>query len=317
MALFSFLSRIPPSTRGAVLLTVGISIFGFTDNFTMLVSDDVGVGQFHASRSFFSVFMVLALSRVFGLSVVPKNWGPVMARTVFIVMSMFLYFSVIPMMPIAEAGAGLFTSPIFVLIFSALIFKEKIGVRRIAAVMIGSVGVLMVLQPAGDDFTIFHILPVLAGAFYAIGSIITYRYCQDESPLAILMMFLITIGLTGALYTSIITAVPASEQWLEQAPFLLMAWQAIDLTFVGWMVMIAAGASIALSLMTRAYQLTQTSYAVIFEYAYLISAGFFSWLFWGVVPNLLSILGIIFIALAGIVIVWAQISATNQPQAEH
>jgi drug/metabolite transporter (DMT)-like permease len=38
---------------------------------------------------------------------------------------MILYFSVIPMMPIAEAGAGLFTSPIFVLLFSFLFFGEK------------------------------------------------------------------------------------------------------------------------------------------------------------------------------------------------
>ena len=72
------------------------------------------------------------------------------------------------------------------------------------------------------------------------------------------------------------------------------------------MVVIAAGASAALSLMTRAYQLTQTSYAAIYEYAYLISVGLFSWLFWGIVPNNLSIFGIILIIFSGIFIVLAQ-----------
>ena len=38
------LSSISPEGRSAVLLVAGISIFGFSDNLTMLVSDDVGVG---------------------------------------------------------------------------------------------------------------------------------------------------------------------------------------------------------------------------------------------------------------------------------
>lgn len=308
MWIVDVMGRIPPATRGAVLLVTGISIFGLTDNFTLLVSDDVGLGQFHFSRSIFAVLMVLVLGRIFGLSVKPKNWRPVLIRTAFIVVSMLLYFGVIPMMPIAEAGAGLFTSPIFVLIFSAVLFKEKIGIRRVLAVAIGSVGVVLVLQPGGDNFTPFHIMPVMAGACYAMGSIITFRYCQDESPLAILMSFLVAIGVVGGLATTMLTSFPAPDGLLDQAPFLFRPWQAVDMVFWGWMVMIAAGASAALSLMTRAYQLTQTSYAAIFEYAYLISAGFFSWLFWGITPTLTSFAGIAMIIVAGMVIMVAQIN---------
>ena len=72
-------------------------------------------------------------------------------------------------MPIAEAGAGLFTSPIFVLLFSMVFFKERIGWRRIMAVVIGTMGVILVLQPGRDGFAIYHMLPVIAGASYAMG----------------------------------------------------------------------------------------------------------------------------------------------------
>jgi drug/metabolite transporter (DMT)-like permease len=58
--------------------------------------------------------------------------------------------------------------------------------------------------------------------------------------------------------------------------------------------------------MTRAYQLTKTSYAAIYEYAYLISVGFFGWLFWGTVPSIISIFGILLIIAAGVIIVLAQ-----------
>ena len=65
------LAKFTPATRGAILLVCGISIFGFSDNLTMLVSDQVGVGQFHFSRSLIAMFMVFGLGRVFGLSVIP------------------------------------------------------------------------------------------------------------------------------------------------------------------------------------------------------------------------------------------------------
>ena len=299
------LERFAPTTQGAILLVIGISIFGFSDNLTLLVSDQVSVGQFHFSRSLIAVFMIIGLGRVFGLSVIPRLWKPIIIRTIFMVTSMLLYFGVMPMMPIAEAGAGLFTSPIFVLIFSAFFFKEQVGWRKIVAVIIGSCGVLMVLQPSAEGFTFYQIIPVMAGACYAIGSMITYRYLREESSLAILLSFIMSIGFCGFLISVLLTLFPVAPHLVEQAPFLFKGWQRVDGAFWLWMFVIAAGASAALSLMTRAYQLAQTSYAAIFEYAYLISVGLFSWLLWGIVPNLISALGILLIISAGIIIVLA------------
>ena len=272
----------------------------------MLVSDDVGVGQFHFSRSLFAVSMVAILGKFLGLSVIPRLWKPVLVRTLFMVIAIFLYFSVMPMMAIAEAGAGLFTSPIFVLIFSAILFRERIGWRRILAVVMGSCGVLLILRPGSDGFSLYHLIPVLSGASYAFGSIITFRYLSDESPLAILMSFIVAIGLCGGAFATGLTVVPASQELIAQAPFLFRGWQMVDVWFWIWMAVIAIGACVALSMMTRAYQIAQTSYAAIYEYAYLISVGFFGWAFWGVVPDILSTAGIVLIIFAGVLIVLAQ-----------
>ena len=300
------LSNISPESRSAILLVAGISIFGFSDNLTMLVSDDVGVGQFHFSRSLFAVSMVAILGKFLGLSVIPRLWKPVLVRTLFMVIAIFLYFSVMPMMAIAEAGAGLFTSPIFVLLFSAILFRERIGWRRILAVAMGSCGVLLILQPGSEGFSPYHLIPVLSGASYAFGSIITFRYLSDESPLAILMSFIVAIGLCGGAFATGLTVVPASQELIAQAPFLFRGWQMVDVWFWIWMAVIAIGACVALSMMTRAYQIAQTSYAAIYEYAYLISVGFFGWAFWGVVPDILSTAGIVLIIFAGVLIVLAR-----------
>ena len=48
------------------------------------------------------------------------------------------------------------------------------------------------------------------------------------------------------------------------------------------------------------YQIYKPSYSSIYEYSYLISAGFFGWLFWNQIPSLMSLIGILAIIFAGI-----------------
>ena len=302
----SWLAKTSPENQGAFLLVLGVAIFGFADNLTLMVSDQVGVGQFHFSRSIITLALVAIFSHIFGYSLRPKLWGPLLARTGFIVFAMLIYFSVIPMMPIAEAGAGLFTSPIFVLLFSSFLFKEKIGWRRTFAVFIGTIGVLLIIKPGIGGFSIYHLLPVLSGASYALGSIITYRYLSNESHMAILFSFLLAIGLCGALVSSTFTFYPVSDAFQQKAPFLFSGWQPLEASFWMWITIIAICTFLALSLMTKAYQIAKTSYAAIYEYAYLLSAGIFSWAFWNVTPNLMGFWGIILIVTAGIVIALAQ-----------
>ena len=69
----------------------------------------MSVGQFHFSRSLCAIFIVVVFALFSGAKIFPKNWKAVFARAFFNVVAMLLYFGVIPMMPIAEAGAGLFT----------------------------------------------------------------------------------------------------------------------------------------------------------------------------------------------------------------
>ena len=304
--MFASFQNASPENRGALLLILGISIFGFSDNLTLLVSDQVGVGQFHLCRSIFAILLIIAVSRFLNYSMMPVRWKPMIARTAFMVIAIFVYFSVMPMMPIAEAGAGLFTSPIFVLLFSSLFFKERIGWRRALAVAVGTVGVLLILKPGQAGFSPFHMLPILSGASYAVGSIITYRYLGDESPMAILMSFFVAIGFCGSLVASSFSLFPVPDALYTQAPFIFTGWQSVDGAFWLWILVIATGASVALSLMTHAYQIAKTSYAAIFEYAYLFSVGIFGWIFWNITPDLMSLAGIVCITISGIIIVLAQ-----------
>ena len=297
-----FLSSLSPLAKSGILLTLGLSIFGFADNLTLLVSDEVSVGQFHFSRSLSAIIIVIMFAYFSNTYLVIKNWTAIIFRTFFNVISMILYFSVIPMMPIAEAGAGLFTSPIFVLIFSFLFLKENITLKQIFAFSLGILGVYLIvggnLQP-----TIYHFFPILAGATYAVGAIITNKYLQEEEPLSILLCFLFSIGLIGLIISLFFTYYPVDVTISEKAPFIYRPWQGQNLYF--WIIMFFLGflSSVAIYLIIKAYQLSKPTYAAIYEYTYLISAGFFSWLFWGIVPNFYGFIGIFSIVIAGALII--------------
>tara|TARA_B100000902_G_C27288769_1_gene905928 strand:- start:1114 stop:2037 length:924 start_codon:yes stop_codon:yes gene_type:complete len=299
-------SSVPPLKQSGILLTFGLLIFGFADNLTLLVSDQVSVGQFHFSRSLCAIFVVLIFSRLSSAKIFPKNWKAVFVRAFFNVVAMLLYFGVIPMMPIAEAGAGLFTSPIFILVFSYIFFKENITKRQIFSFLLGLLGVALILGNDYSNITLYHIFPVLAGASYAMGTIVTNRYLKEEDPVAILLCFLFSIGLVGLLLTVFFTVNPVKETYLIEAPFIFKPWSNQGIFF--WAVMIFLGftSSSAIYLMIKAYQISRPSYAAIYEYTYLISAGFFSWLFWGSVPTFASLCGIIAIVIAGINIIMAK-----------
>jgi hypothetical protein len=82
----------------------------------------------------------------------------------------------------------------------------------------------------------------LSGASYACGSIITFKYLKDESPLAILMSFIVAIGLCGGTFVTGLAVFPVSQELIIQDPIVSRGWRVVDVWFWIWMGVIATGA---------------------------------------------------------------------------
>ena len=72
-------------------------------------------------------------------------------------------------MPIAQGLAGLFTSPIFILLITAFILKERIGPVRILAVGLGFFGIILVLELEASSLSWVSFIPVFGGFFMRWG----------------------------------------------------------------------------------------------------------------------------------------------------
>ena len=75
------------------------------------------------------------------------------------------FFMGLASMPLADAVARTFITPIIVTILSAYLLGERVGKRRWAAVIIGFFGTVMITQPSIDNFNLGLLFPLLAAMF--------------------------------------------------------------------------------------------------------------------------------------------------------
>ena len=282
----------------SVLMVSAMAIIGVIDNVVILLSETIGLWQFHLSRALLMLPLIGGLSLLGMGSLRPLRLGPVILRSVLITLAMLFYFASLALMPIAQALAGLFTSPIFVLLISAFAVGQRIGPWRILAVLIGFSGILCVLQPNPYEFDAQTLLPVAGGFFYALSSIITRSHCAQESTVALLAAMIMTLGLAGALGLAVFSMLSLPDGFVTRG----MVWDMQPA--LKWIVVQAVGSTIAVFMLIKAYQIGETSYVAVFEYSVMIFGPLFAWVALGQVIGVMQIAGIGLIAAAGALLGW-------------
>jgi drug/metabolite transporter (DMT)-like permease len=205
-------------------------------------------------------------------------------------------------LPVALVAAGLFTAPIFVLLISGFAFGHHIGPVRIAAVALGFVGVVMVLGPqALGGASLAAILPVAAGALYALGNVATREWCAEETAETLLGGFFLALGVLGAIGMAVLSVWPLD---VPEGPagFVMRGPVWPSGTFLFWTFVQAAGSLLGVGMMIRAYQLADAGRVSVFEYVILPASAAWSWLIWGETLTPLAIAGMVLIAVAGMMI---------------
>lgn len=274
----------------------------YADNFIRTIAEEAGLWQFHATRTVFAAAILLVLTPVFGLKLWPRHRGAVVRRSLIHGCAMMLYFGSLGFLSVSETLAGLFTAPIFVLIFSRLFFGHRIGPFRILAVVVGFVGALMVLGlGSGMALTPALLLPIAAGAFYALGNIATREWCEGESTESLLLGFFLALGLFGLIGLGVLALwrpdVPAGAEG-----FLLRGFVWPGATFYFWTFVQAAVSVLGVGMMVKSYQIADASRVAVFEYVLLPMGVFWTWFIWGEMAGPVALAGIGLIFAAGLII---------------
>ena len=231
----------------------------------------------------------------------PLHYGWVLWRSLILVAMWIFYFAALPHIELATAAAAYYTLPIFIILFAALFLGESMTLRGWLAVVLGFGGTILILEPRGDDFDAYSLLPIAAAVCYAGAMTLTRSKCRGEKPLVLsLWLNLCFIG-TGLLATLVLSLWQPAAEIVELNPFLLDGWTPMKLGEWKLMAILAAAILAGSILAAVAYQKGPSSIIAIFDFSYLGFAAAWGLLLFGEIPGARAALGMLLIVAAGIV----------------
>jgi drug/metabolite transporter (DMT)-like permease len=138
----------------------------------------------------------------------------VIGRGVLLLICTSLFFTAIGHIGLAEANAIMFISPFFVVALSIPLLKEKVGIRRWSAVIVGFIGILIILRPGFQEIHWAYLLIVGVAFFFALFSILTRTLSFTETATS-MWFYTALVGFIGS--SSVVWyhwEMPTPEQWL-------------------------------------------------------------------------------------------------------
>lgn len=188
------------------------------------------------------------------------------ARGLLACASTMLYIAALGTLPLADAIALAFVSPMFITALAGPMLGEPVGWRRWSAVVVGFLGVLLVLRPGSTAFQAAALFTIASSLCGAMRDVTTRRISRTETSLAILFMSNVAMLVGGM--TSLV------QGWVM--PTLLDA-----AVLAGSAVLIGTGHYLHI----EAFRLAEAAVVAPFKYMSLLWATLFGWLFFGHFPD--------------------------------
>ena len=104
-------------------------------------------------------------------------------RALLLLASTAFFFTAIYFIPLADATAISFISPLLLTVLAIPLLGERVGPRRWAAVVIGLIGALIIIRPGFGTLSWAAILPVITAICYALYQITTRMLAEIDPPI--------------------------------------------------------------------------------------------------------------------------------------
>jgi len=294
--------RSDQTALGIAIILASVLTMAFADALVKLVSADLTVWQVFIARSLVAVPLLMALMRVTGVDFALRAPRWTVIRAVLLVLTWLAFYASLPVLNLSVAAVAVYTNPIMIALLSATLIGEPVTPRQWAGVLLGFLGVIAILKPGTDAFSWFTLLPLLAAAFYALAMVLTRSRCRDEAPLTLALALHASFLVTGIIATAALAAIGLGHETKAAFPFLLGDWMAMGAREWGLMALLGALAAAYFVGVARAYQIAPPPIIATFDYAYLVSAALWGFVFFAETPDALTVVGMVLITAAGLLV---------------
>jgi drug/metabolite transporter (DMT)-like permease len=282
------------------LKLISALLFAFMSALVRQLGDVAPVGQMVFFRSAFAILPVVLVYAVRGeLATAVRTSRPLgqLGRGLLSVGGMFTNFSALTRLPLADATAISFASPLITVALAAIILKERVRIYRWSAVVIGFAGVIVMLIPHLDigRYAVIGGAAAAAGSMFAVisafcnaGTVIqTRRLTKSETTSSIVFYFSLVCAIAGAL------TLPFA--WHSPTPRELIALIALGVL-----------GGFAHILLTESYRYGTASLVAPFDYTSMLWALLLGYWLFGELPDTLVYVGASIVAAAGLFVIWRE-----------
>lgn len=292
---------------GIAFICFGMFCISINDAFIKQLSGDYPLHQIILIRASIGLCFSLALLQLEGgfRALRTSRPGLHLLRGLCIVTANMTYFAALAAIPLADATALFYVAPLFITLLSMPLLGEKVGVRRLSAVLVGFAGVMLMMRPggeiAGTGDRITLLLPIFAALAYAIMQILTRKLggMSTASAMAAYTQFTFIAVSLG------FWAVAGDGRFAEGVDrpsliFLLRAW--VWPAPEDWRVMLMLGMLSGATgySMARAYRSADVATIAPFEYLAMPMAILLGWMMFNHLPDGWVIAGSALIAGSGL-----------------
>ena len=250
----------------------------------------------HVSDNF-NTFFIVMMRNIFGLMFfmpqILRDYKSVFKtkrlhlhifRNVNGLISMFVWFYVITLLPLSEAVSITFVVPIITTLAAMFFLKEKVTRKTWAAILIGLVGVLIIIRPGFREFKFAYLLALFSTCLWAVSNVLVKMMTDTEKPKTIVA------------YMSLIMLIIS-------IPFALPYLKPLTMNDVFWFFLMGAISNLSHMSMSIAYSKTDLSLVQPFDFTRLIFKSVIAYFAFGEVVDIWVVFGSLIILFGVIVVV--------------
>ncbi|WP_299951958.1 DMT family transporter [uncultured Ruegeria sp.] len=273
-----------PNIRGALLMMGSMAAFTINDTLVKVVGQDMPLFQLVATRGVLATVLVFLLARHLGalhLNFSRHDKWLVVLRCVAELSVTFFFLTALMHMPLANVTAVMQALPLAVTLGAVLFFREAIRWRRIAAIAMGFTGMLLIVRPGPDGFSIYAIYALVAVVSVTARDLITRRMSAEVPSMVVTLATSLSITLVA-------TAVSLFEGWVPVSTTSgVMVASAAVFVLVGYI----------FSVMVM--RVGEVGFVAPFRYSSLLWALGLGWAVFGDWPDAVTLLGAALVVGAG------------------
>ncbi|MGE0875234.1 MAG: DMT family transporter [Burkholderiales bacterium] len=275
-----------PALRGIALMSLAVAFFALIDTTAKYLSQSYPVPGIVWVRYAGNLVLLVAILAARGelRRMRTSRPGIQTLRGILLGAATMLFFLSISVMPLAEAAGIGFVMPLFMVLLAVPMLNERLDRPRLAAVLVGLAGALLIVRPGSAMFTPYALLPLAMAVVNALYQILTRKIAGVEPPM------------TSLFYGALVGAV----MFAPVLPFaFVMPSGAFDWMLFALLGVFATAGHLAL---IRAYECAPVGVLAPFHYSVLIWMMLLGYLVFGDFPDQWSLAGMAVIVASGLYI---------------